>query len=41
MMMVASWKNDKIRGEEWEVTINSPPKRKKQVTSEVSLLSLI
>jgi hypothetical protein len=28
--------NDEIRGEEWEVAINSPSKGKKQVTSEVS-----
>jgi hypothetical protein len=33
--------NDETRGEEREVAINSPPKGKKQVTSEVSLLSLI
>jgi hypothetical protein len=30
--------NNKRRGEEWEAAINSPPKGKKQVTSEVSLL---
>jgi hypothetical protein len=30
--------NDKRRGEEWEAAINSPPKGKKQGTSEVSLL---
>ena len=33
--------NDEIRGEEREVAINSPPKGKKRVTSEVSLFSLI
>ena len=33
--------SDEIRGEEREVAINSPPKGKKRVTSEVSLLSLI
>ena len=33
--------NDEIRGEEQEVTINSPPKGKKRVTSEVSLFSFI
>ena len=33
--------NDEIRGEEQEVVINSPPKGKKRVTSEVSLFSLI
>jgi len=29
--------NDEMRGEEWEVAINSPPKGKKWITSEVSL----
>jgi hypothetical protein len=33
--------NDEMRGEEHEAVINSPPKRKKQVTSEVSFLLLI
>ena len=33
--------NDETRGEEWEVAINSPPKGKKRVTSEVSLLLLV
>ena len=28
--------NDETRGDEWEAAINSPPKGKKQVTSEVS-----
>jgi hypothetical protein len=30
--------NDERRGEEWEAAINSPPKGKKRVTSEISLL---
>jgi hypothetical protein len=30
--------NNERRGEEWEAAINSPPKEKKRVTSEVHLL---
>jgi hypothetical protein len=33
--------NNEMRGEEREAAINSPPKGKKQVTSEVSFLLLI
>ena len=32
--------NDEINGQEWLVAINSPPKGKRRVTSDVSLFGL-